>query len=56
MAPKTATAGAFGAGKASDDVTVWGQLPALALALVMSAAVIGPYTIALSPMLDFGSV
>ena len=28
-APQTATAGAFGTGEASDDVTAWGQLPAL---------------------------
>ena len=28
-APQTATAGAFGAGEASDEITVWGQLPSL---------------------------
>ena len=57
LAPQTATVGAeLGAGKASDNVMVWAQLSALELALVMSAAVMGPYTIALSPVLDFGSV
>eukprot|EP00964_Phaeocystis_antarctica_P091624 scaffold58791_cov62-Phaeocystis_antarctica.AAC.2 len=28
-APQTATAGAFGAGEASDEITVWGKLPSL---------------------------
>eukprot|EP00964_Phaeocystis_antarctica_P109588 scaffold74025_cov33-Phaeocystis_antarctica.AAC.2 len=29
LAPQTATAGAFGAGEASDEITAWSQLPAL---------------------------